>query len=78
MTLRKSKDCYRVHTQNLHHDSNEVAINCIEKCENEEDLHVLAFTKNIKLEKEIKLKEFNFKLLHGILPCNRNLEKWKT
>ena len=37
----------------------------------------MAFTKKIKLEKEIKLKEFNFKLLHGILPCNRNLEKWK-
>ena len=68
----------RVYTQNLHHDANELAINYIEKyCENEQDLHVLAFTKKIKLEKEIKLKEFNFKLLHGILPCNRNLEKWK-
>ena len=54
------------------------AINYIEKyCENEQDLHVLALTKKIKLEKEIKLKEFNFKLLHNILPCNRNLEKWK-
>ena len=39
--------------------------------------NVLAFTKRVKLEKEIKLKEFNFKLLHGILLCNRNLEKWK-
>ena len=77
-SLRKSKYFYRVYTQNLHHDANELAINYIEKyCENEQDLHVLAFTKTIKLEKEIKLKEFNFKLLHGILPCNRNLEKWK-
>ena len=29
------------------------------------------------LEKEIKLKEFNFKVLHGILPCNKNLKQWK-
>lgn len=28
-------------------------------------------------ENEIKLKEFNFKLLHGILACNRNLKIWK-
>lgn len=26
---------------------------------------------------EYKLKEFNFKLLHGILPCNANLVKWR-
>ena len=26
---------------------------------------------------EIKLKEFNFKVMHGILPCNSNLKKWK-
>ena len=29
------------------------------------------------MEKEIKLKEFNFKMLHGILSCNTNLFKWK-
>ena len=28
-------------------------------------------------EKEIKLKEFNFKVLHGILPCNGNLKQWR-
>ena len=32
--------------------------------------------KKVLLEKEIKLKEFNFKLLHGILPCNKNLKRW--
>ena len=35
------------------------------------------FKRKIVLEKEIKLKEFNFKLLHGILPCNLNLYRWK-
>ena len=28
-------------------------------------------------EKEIKLKAFNFKVLHGILACNVNLKRWK-
>ena len=33
--------------------------------------------KTIVQEKEIKLKEFNYKLLYGILPCIKNLMKWK-
>ena len=35
------------------------------------------YTERVWLEKEIKLKEFNFKVLHGILPCNKNLKQWK-
>ena len=35
------------------------------------------FIKKIVQEREIKLKEFNYKLLDGILPCNKNLMKWK-
>ena len=35
------------------------------------------FTVKVFTQKEIKLKEYNFKLLHGILPCNKNLHKWK-
>ena len=41
----------------------------------EEQKH--AFIQKVQLEKEIKLKEFNFKILHGILPCNLNLTRWK-
>ena len=26
--------------------------------------------------KEIKLREFNFKIIHNILPCNEMLHKW--
>ena len=74
--LRKSKDFYRIYTQNPYHGANEEPKLYVEKyCENEQDLYTLAFTKKVKLEKEVKLKEFNFKLLHGILPCNRNLKK---
>ena len=39
-------------------------------CNVDDSVHI--FTKQVLLEKEIKLKEFNFKLLHGILPCNKN------
>jgi hypothetical protein len=35
------------------------------------------FTEKVYNEKEYKLKEYNFKLLHGILPCNKNLKKWR-
>jgi len=37
----------------------------------------LVFTRKIELVKEIKLREFNFKIIHGILPCNLNLYRWK-
>ncbi len=45
-------------------------------CEDKEDI-VHVFTTKLIKQKEIKIKEFNFKLLHGILPCNVNLKKWK-
>ena len=36
-----------------------------------------SFTKKVAFAKEIKLKEFNFKVLHFILPCYLNLMRWK-
>ena len=36
---------------------------------------VKVFTKKIVLRKEIKVKEFNFKMFYGILPYNVNLRK---
>ena len=41
------------------------------------DIEMQAFSAKVVQEKEKKLKEFNFKLLHGILPCNNNLFRWK-
>ena len=35
------------------------------------------FVAKVVQEKEKKLKEFNFKLLHGIMLCNKNLFRWK-
>jgi len=48
-------------------------------CDNEYDEEdvVSMFTSKLIKEIEIKIREFNFKLLHGILPCNVNLKKWK-
>ena len=36
-----------------------------------------AFTQKVSNEREHKLKEYNFKLLHGILACNKNLKRWR-
>jgi hypothetical protein len=36
----------------------------------------LIYEKNITCIKDIKLAEFNFKLLNGIMPCNLNLKRW--
>ena len=38
---------------------------------------IIRSLKKVSLEKEIKLREFNFKVLHGILPFNKNLKQWK-
>ncbi len=35
-----------------------------------------AYMQRIKLIKDMKLAETNFKILNNILPCNRNLYKW--
>ena len=35
------------------------------------------FRRKVAEEKEVKLREFNFKLSYGILPCNSNLKRWK-
>ena len=48
-------------------------LTCINNQANQEE----CFTNKVCNEIEMKLKEFNFKLLHGILPCNNNLKNWK-
>ena len=34
------------------------------------------YTSKIKHIKDLKLAEFNYKVLHNKLPCNKNLKKW--
>lgn len=43
---------------------------------NDEDIRNV-YNVKVKLESEIKLKEFNYKMIYGILPCNKNLHKWR-
>lgn len=50
-----------------------LAARCNEIGISEED----AFRQQLCKDIEIKLKEFNLKLIHEILPCNYNLVKWK-
>ena len=44
-------------------------------CSNVDAIYV--YIRKAVSEKEIKLKEFNFKVLHGILDCHVNLKRWK-
>jgi len=46
-------------------------------CIGQEIQEKTVFIRRVCLEREKKLKEFNFKLLHGILPCGINLKRWK-
>jgi len=36
------------------------------------------YTQRLKQMREIKLKEFNFKILQNIVPCGNTISKWKT
>ena len=77
--LRKSRDFYQIYLQQILDsigDSSKDYLNRFNVTRND-DIYRQVFTNKVKTEKEIKLMEFNFKLLHGILPCNKNLEKWK-
>ena len=73
----KSKDFYGVFKLQLTSYANITRISdyLVPYCTANDE--ICAFTKNVSQENEIKLKEFNFKVLHGILPCNRNLMRWQ-
>ena len=75
--LQKSKDYYNMFKFQSapQTDTTRISNFLIPFCNNDEE--VIAYTKKVAFGKEIKLKEFNFKVLHGILPCNLNLMRWK-
>ena len=72
----KSKDIYSMLMTKRYTDNNQYCSAYL-ICHGPLDKQLTAFKSKISLEKEIKLREFNFKVLHGILPCNNNLKKWK-
>ena len=75
--LHKSKDFYNMFKFQSTPKADTICISnyFVPFCNNDEE--VSAFTKKVALVREIKLKEFNFKVLHGILPWNLNLMRWK-
>ena len=75
--LQKSKNYYNKFKfqSTPQADSTRISNYLIPFCNNDEK--VITFTKKVAFGKEIKLKEFNFKVLHGILPRNLNLMRWK-
>jgi exonuclease III len=62
-----------VETKTMHIDSMSDFINLFNINTTQEEM----FYCKVACEKEIKLKEFNFKMLHGILSCMANLKRWR-
>ena len=75
--FHKSKDFYNMFKFQSTPEANTTRISnyLVTFCKSDEEVSV--FTKKVALVREIKLKEFIFKVLHGILPCNLNLMRWK-
>ena len=48
-----------------------------ELCEDQEDIIQEAFQNQLCEKIDNKLREFSFKVMHQILPCNANLAKWR-
>ncbi len=73
----RSKEIYQMLKRKLiaHLDVTHISNYIAQHCDKENEL--VAFRSKVFSEKEIKLKEFNFKVLHGILPCNSNLFRWR-
>ena len=72
----RSKDFYNIFRSQIIDNANFLRISNYLAAYCESDEEISAFSRIVSHEKEIKFKEFNFKVLHGILPCNRNLMRW--
>ena len=74
----RSKDYYNIYKIRLACSANVTTMTrYLDQYCNGEYVTRIAFVKKLLKEPEIKLNRFNFKILHGILPCNSNLKKWK-
>ena len=72
----RSRDYYNIYREQLTHDANITFVPKYLDSYCNSNNEILAFHRKVVLEKEIKLKEFNFKVLRGILPCNYNLRNY--
>ena len=73
-----TKDTYkRIMKENYSLEISDMCRKVSAVCEGDETDIKLAFQKQLCSNIEIKLKEFNFKVMHNILPCNVNLHNWK-
>ena len=72
---KRSKDFY-IQFRNMLTKDIPIASNYLCKYCTSDDLTFVLRTELVE-EKEMKLKESNFKLLHGILPCNSNVKRRK-
>ena len=72
VNFNKTKQFYAVYNS----EEANIVTNFLALYYNEDDASYV-YKKKIVHQREVKLKEFNFKMLHGILPCNLNLYRWR-
>ena len=79
LTLMKSKDCYQklIKDKCSHIEANHMCPELSDICANMNMTVEDAFKNQLCSKIELKLREFNFKVLYGILPCNVNLVRWR-
>ena len=74
-----SRDFYKIYLQQILDSGSESSEDYLKRYNvaRNDEVYCHVFTNKVKSKKKIKLKEFNFKIVHGILHYNKNLEKWK-
>ena len=77
MSLTKSKQAYQMLLKNKLELISCMSLYLSDYCTKVNISLEEAFQEKLCNEKEIKVKEFNFKIMHNILPCNYKLYKWK-
>jgi len=76
--FRTTKNFYNMFKDKLRDNTKCVTKYLMKYVNDDSDDNIIKiYREKIQMIKEIKLREFNFKILHGILACNLNLWQWK-
>jgi hypothetical protein len=78
ISFLSTKDAYRHLLDCFNRVScHEMSVTVAELCEENEFEVKQSFRKQLCNKLENKMIEFNFKIIHGTLPCNANLKRWR-
>jgi len=76
-TLTTSKQAYNTYVKSKFENIASMSVYLTHSCTLDDLSADHAFNEKLCKEKELKLREFNFKVMYNILSCNENLYRWK-